>query len=74
MLIYVTTLTGKTLTLEVKTSDTVWNVKDQIEFMEGIASEQQHLHFAGQLLRMTLDCTTTASQQVVPFTYVYKSV
>ena len=46
MLIFVETLTGKTLALEVKTSDSVWNVKDQIEVMEGIPSKQQHLHFA----------------------------
>ena len=50
MLIFVKTLTGKTLVLEVKTSDSVWNVKYQIEVMEGIPSKQQHLHFAGQLL------------------------
>ena len=48
--IFVKTLTGKTLTLEVKTGDNVWNVKDQIEFMEGIPSKQQHLYFTGQLL------------------------
>ena len=51
MQMYVKTLTGKTLALEVKTSDSVWNVKYQIEFMEGIPSKQQHLHFAGQLLK-----------------------
>ena len=48
--IFVKTLTGKTLTLDVKTSVSVWKVKDQIEVMEGIPSKQQHLHFAGQLL------------------------
>ena len=50
MQIFVKTLTGKTLILEIKTSDRVWNVKDQIEVMEGIPSKQQHLHFSGQLL------------------------
>ena len=48
--IFVKTLTDETLVLEVKTSDSVWNVKDQIEVMEGIPLKQQHLHFAGQLL------------------------
>ena len=51
MQMYVKTLTGKTLALEVKTSDSVWNVKDQIKIMEGIPSKQQYLHFAGQLLK-----------------------
>ena len=50
MWIIVRTLTGETLTLKVKTSDSVWNVKDQIEAMEGIPSKQQHLHVAGQVL------------------------
>ena len=50
MLMYVKTVTGKTLTLEVKTSDCVWNVKGKIEVMEGIPSKQQHLRFAGQVL------------------------
>ena len=50
MQIYVKTLTGKTLTLKVEASDSVWNVKYQIEVMEGIPSKKQHFHFAGQLL------------------------
>ena len=72
MQIYVKTLTGKTLTLIVKTSDSVWNVKDQIEVMEGIPSKQQRLCFAGQLLEddtrlhqygITADCTLNMSVQ-----------
>ena len=48
--IYVKTLTGKTLTLNVKISDNVWSVKNQIAVMKSISSKQQHLHFVGQLL------------------------
>ena len=48
--IFVKTVTDKTLVLEVKTSDNVWKMKDQIEVMEGIPSKQQHLQFGGRLL------------------------
>ena len=73
MQIFVKTLTGKTLTLNVKTSDSVWNVKDQIEVMEGIPSKQQHLCFAGQLLEddtrlhqydITAGCTLYMCEQI----------
>ena len=43
--IYVTDLTGKTITLDVKTSDFVDQVKTQIEEKEGIPPEQQQLIF-----------------------------
>ena len=71
--IFVKTVTDKTLVLEMKTSDSVWNVKDQIEVMEGIPSKQQHLHFVGQLLEddttlhqygITAGCTLYMSVQI----------
>ena len=66
--IYIKTLQGKNITLDITNNDTILSIKQRIENMEQIPISEQRVVFNGKQLE---DTNTIGSYKIEPYSLIY---